>query len=111
MTVLSLALELSRVVPKAYWVCQGDHSCVGGYARFEHGAMVEQAGDGDVFVDGDDYVDVPERKWRAATGAPITPEEFFFHTFPDGSHPPVRMAAEPSKQIAFDPARFEVSLD
>lgn len=109
--VAILGRELSRVVGKVYWVSQGDHSCVGGYASFENGKLVDPASENDIYVDGDRYLDVPEKKWLAATGTGVIPSALFFTAFPDSDEPPLRLATDLAKRVAFDPTKFEVSLD
>jgi hypothetical protein len=109
--VAVLARELSRVVSKVYWVSQGDHSCVGGYALFENGKLADPSSEEDIYIDGDGYIDVPVKKWLAATSTGIAPNDAFFQAFPDASQPPLRLATDLAKTIAFDPAEFEVSLE
>jgi hypothetical protein len=109
--VAILARELSRVVGQAFWVSQGDHSCVGGYALFENGRLVDPASEKDIYVDGDRYLDVPEKKWLAATGTRVIPNDVFFTAFPDTDGPPLRLATDLSKSMTFDPVEFEVSLE
>jgi hypothetical protein len=106
-----LARELSRVVGKVHWVSQGDHACVGGYALFENGRLVDPASEEEVYVDGERYVDVPVKKWLSGTGTGIVPSDVFFQAFPEIGEPPLRVATEPAKRIAFDPIEFEVSLE
>ncbi len=109
--VAILARELSRVVGKVFWVSQGDHSCVGGYASFENGKLVDPASEKGIYVDGDRYVDVPKPKWLAGTGTGVTPNDVFSTSFPDTDEPPIRLATDLATSMTFDPAEFEVSLE
>ena len=109
--VAVLARELSRVVGKVYWVSQGDHSCVGGYALFENGRLADPGSEEDIYIDGDGYIDVPQKKWLAATGTDVVPNDAFLQAFPEAPEPPLRLATDLAKTIAFDPAEYEVSLE
>jgi hypothetical protein len=109
--VAILARELSRGVGKVFWVSQGDHSCVGGYALFENGTLVDPISEKEIYVDGDRYLDVPKEKWLAATGTGVIPNEVFLTAFPDNDEPPLRLATDLSKSMTFDPVEFEVSLE
>lgn len=108
---LNLARQLSRQVDGTFWVAQGDHACVGGFAQFKRGKVVAQAGEDGVWVEGEDYLRVPERLWTGTLGAPLTPEATFLRAFGDSPEPPLRKPGQADVRIAFDPARFEVSLD
>ena len=109
--VAVLARELSRAVGKVYWVSQGDHSCVGGYALFENGRLVDPGSEEDITIDGDGYIDVPQKKWLAATGTDVAPNDVFLQAFPDAREPKLRLATDLAKTLPFDPAEFAVSLE
>ena len=108
---LTVARALSRVVGVTYWLCQGDHSGVGGYAQFQDGKLVAQAGEDDVWLEGEEYVSVPVAMWSKALGAPLEPETVFFAAFPEEDGPPMCVVAQRGANIPFDPARHEVSFD
>lgn len=109
--VARLARTLSLAGAKVLWVSQGDHACVGGFALFERGELVSPASATEIFVDGAGYVDVPRAKWLAASGAGLAPLDAYVAAFPDNGAPPLRSATDPSEEIPFDPAAFEVSLE
>jgi hypothetical protein len=73
--------------------------------------LVDPASEKDIYVDGDAYLEVPEKKWLAATGTGIVPNDVFFKAFPDTDEPPLRLASDLSKKVTFDPVEFEVSLE
>jgi hypothetical protein len=108
---LALARALSQLTGTAYWLCQGDHSCVGGYARFDRGALVDPVRHEDIFVDGDGYIDIPASRWSDALRTKANPEALFFATFPDEDGPPLRSTSNPRRKIRFDPEQHEVSLE
>lgn len=108
---LALARELSRSIGSSFWICQGDHSCVGGYAHFKSGELVDKGGDKDVWVDGDGYIDIPAKKWSKTLKVQLQPEEIFFRAFPDTNDPPLCLSSDPTRHVDFDPAEHEVSLE
>ena len=108
---LKLARALSRVAERAISICRGDHALVGGFATFERGERSEGASAESLYIEGDGYEEVPASKWRLATGAELGPSSFFARSFPDGDDPPLRLLSDLVRRVAFDPTRFEVSLD
>jgi len=108
--MFELARAVSRKTREAFWLLQGDHSCVGGYAHFKRGRLVDPRSPDEAFVDGD-YVSVPERKWSAALGTPVKLDDLLVRYFPDRRHPPLRPIEDPSIAIAFDGTRFDFAMD
>ena len=107
-STLQLAREVSRVTGSALWLCRGDHSAVGGFARFERGEIADQAGDGDPYVTDDDYVDVPEAKWRAATRSRLSIAEVFSEAI-DNEALCLLDIDDPEARIAFDPDHHRIA--
>jgi hypothetical protein len=109
---LELARALGRKAGEAFWLQRGDHGCVGGFAHFKRGKLVEQASADDVHtkVD-DDYVAIPDRKWSAALGVSVTLDDVMKRYFPDRKTPPLRDVTAPAKPIPFDARKFDIALD
>jgi hypothetical protein len=109
---LELARALGREAGEAFWLQRGDHGCVGGFAHFKRGKLVDQASADDVYtkVD-DDYVAIPDRKWSAALGVSVTLDDVMKRYFPDRKTPPLRDVTAPAKPIPFDARKYDIALD
>ena len=95
---------------------QGDHSCTGGYAYFEGGVLIDQAGrdptqDKFFTAAGDDYIEIPGRKLSAALGVTLVPEDIFNAAFPGSGDPPLFDPRDTGKTIRFDPSRYDDSIE
>ena len=109
---LELARALGRKAGEAFWLSRGDHGCVGGFAHFKRGKLVDQASGDDVYtkVD-DDYVAIPDRKWSAALGVSVTLDDVMHRYFSNRKTPPLRDVTAPAKPIPFDARKYDIALD
>jgi uncharacterized small protein (TIGR04563 family) len=80
--MLELARRLSAGDREAFWLSRGDHSCVGGYARFRDGTLIEPSSIADVYT-ATDYVGGPERQWSTALAASVTLDDIVARYFAD----------------------------
>jgi hypothetical protein len=109
---LELARALGRKVGEAFWLQRGDHGCVGGFAHFKRGKLVDQASADDVFTNvDDDYVAIPDQKWSAALGVAVTLDDVMTRYFPNRKTPPLRDVTAPAKPIPFDARKYDIALD
>jgi len=107
---VALTQALSGLRGKAIWLCQGDHSLVGGYARFEGGKLVDQAAPNDMFVSGDGYVEIPTNKLAADLAQPVVLGALYFEASTPEPLPPLIDPHDPERHIPFDRTAFEDSM-
>jgi hypothetical protein len=109
---VELARELSRLTRTACWAVSADHSCMGAFARYDEGQLVEQATDEGVYVDGEGYIDVPKQKLAAALAfSPLEVDQLFFRAFPDEGGPPMVVLNNGVELVPFDHDEFELALE
>ncbi|MBP9088347.1 MAG: hypothetical protein KBG15_19660 [Kofleriaceae bacterium] len=109
---LALAGAISHLTGfTAFWLCQCDHSGVGGYARFDRGELVDPPRQDAVVVDGDGYIEVPVSRWSDALGMQVDSKGVFRSTFPDENEPPLRSMLDPRLKIRFAPEQHKISLE
>lgn len=108
-----LARVLSTKVGAVCWAMLADHSCMGGFARFEGGELVEPQSEEAIFFEGEDYIDEPMQRLANALGVtPMEVDQMFFAAFPDDdtSKDLLQLGDDACQWCAFDPQRHELAL-
>ncbi len=94
-----IASELSKVTREALWVSCCDHSCAGGYARYEEGkelenVFIDSSSDGEEQAEQGGYEGVPDAAASRFAGGTEVSVQGVFGTLDDERCAPLRMIAE-----------------